>query len=327
MNPALEKLRQDNIRKKELETQASLSATQVKAIKELESSMVQALSSLTRYLDGKVTKTQVVNQLEKIGTPDALKVMKAVNDMHSTLKKHKNTDLSEVTSLLKGMLKHVAQLPKELPTYEAKEAVSITNLPDFDSYYQKLEKAITGLDIKPQVNVEAPKVEVEAPVVNVEAPDFTTLQKSLKDVIKAVESIVIPETKVDLKSLEKKQQESNQLLQKLIDKPGPSFKTDLPFENSEGRLARVTLVDGAVPITGTINATPSTLADFSTNDLDEGATSYFGKTKPDGTWLVQRLTDTSVSYATVTNNGSVTTYTDAWTDRLTLTYGRFDQAF
>src|SRR5574343_747658 len=65
----------------------------------------------------------------------------------------------------------------------------------------------------------------------------------------------------------------------------------------------------------------ATLADFSVNDISDGTTSYFGKTKPDGTWLVQKVTDTSVSYATVTNNGAVTSYTDAWTNKSTLTYG------
>lgn len=71
----------------------------------------------------------------------------------------------------------------------------------------------------------------------------------------------------------------------------------------------------------------ATLADFSVNDIEDGTTSYFGKTKPDGTWLIQSVTDTSVAYATVSNNGAVTTYTDAWDGRATLTYGRFDEAF
>lgn len=71
----------------------------------------------------------------------------------------------------------------------------------------------------------------------------------------------------------------------------------------------------------------SGVASYQINDIEESTTSYFGYTKPDGTWMVKELTDTSVSYATVTNNGAVTTYTDAWADRATLTYGRFDEAF
>lgn len=68
-------------------------------------------------------------------------------------------------------------------------------------------------------------------------------------------------------------------------------------------------------------------SEFGAYDIDEGATSYFGFTKADGTWLVKKLTSTRLSYATATNNGSVTTYSDAWSNRATLTYGRRDEAF
>ena len=79
-----------------------------------------------------------------------------------------------------------------------------------------------------------------------------------------------------------------------------------------------------IPITGSVTASASTLADYSVNDMTD---EYFGYTKPDGTWLVKKVTDTSVTYATVSNNGTVTSYTDAWTDKSILNYGRFDEAF
>lgn len=84
------------------------------------------------------------------------------------------------------------------------------------------------------------------------------------------------------------------------------------------------------PITGTITAEASTLAEFQFNDSDNtttASTEYFGYTKPDGTWLVKKLTDTALRYATVTNNGAVTTYADAWAAIASLTYGRMDEAF
>ncbi len=67
--------------------------------------------------------------------------------------------------------------------------------------------------------------------------------------------------------------------------------------------------------------------DYSVNDIEEGTTSYYGKSNASGAFLVLKVTDTSVSYATVTNNGGVASYTDAWANRATLTYGRKDQAF
>ncbi len=67
--------------------------------------------------------------------------------------------------------------------------------------------------------------------------------------------------------------------------------------------------------------------EFFTADIADGSPTYVGKTSIDGNWMVQKVTDALVSYATVTNNPSVTTYSAAWTDKTTLVYGRFDEAF
>lgn len=69
-------------------------------------------------------------------------------------------------------------------------------------------------------------------------------------------------------------------------------------------------------------------ADYGITKVDDATSiEYYGYTDKDGAWLVKRVTTTDVGWATVTNNGSVTTFTDAWTNRATLTYGRKDQAF
>lgn len=63
---------------------------------------------------------------------------------------------------------------------------------------------------------------------------------------------------------------------------------------------------------------------YVTNDLDDAAPiTYIGKSN--GTnWEVQKVTesgsDLSIRYATILNNSLYTTYADAWTNRLTLTY-------
>lgn len=90
---------------------------------------------------------------------------------------------------------------------------------------------------------------------------------------------------------------------------------NLVYNPDTGNMDRMTQPGGA------------TSATYNVNDIEEGTTSYFGKTTSDGTYQIVKVTDTSVSYATATNNGAVTTYTDAWTNKATLTYGRFDEAF
>lgn len=69
------------------------------------------------------------------------------------------------------------------------------------------------------------------------------------------------------------------------------------------------------------------ISTYKTNDIESGTTSYFGKSSPEGYWALIQLTGSVVGYATATNNPSVTTYSSAWTNRATLTYGRYDEAF
>lgn len=69
------------------------------------------------------------------------------------------------------------------------------------------------------------------------------------------------------------------------------------------------------------------ISTYKTNDIESAATSYFGKTSPSAEWALIKLTGSVVGYATVLNNPSTTLYATAWTNRATLTYGTYDEAF
>lgn len=65
---------------------------------------------------------------------------------------------------------------------------------------------------------------------------------------------------------------------------------------------------------------------YQTNDVDSvSSTTYIGKAKLDGTWLIERIVETgddlAKDYANQSNNVGTTTYTSAWSGRLTLVYG------
>jgi hypothetical protein len=72
---------------------------------------------------------------------------------------------------------------------------------------------------------------------------------------------------------------------------------------------------------------------FGTNAIDEAdaSTTYIGKEDVDGVWLIQKIsvsgTVTTYTFATITNNSGVTSYSSAWTDRASLTYGTYAEAF
>jgi len=81
-----------------------------------------------------------------------------------------------------------------------------------------------------------------------------------------------------------------------------------------------------LPIILTNTAEVSVFQNYKTNDYDvDGTTSYVGQQEiTTGDWLLQKIEDSSgdltITWANISNNALVTTYTDAWTDRATLTY-------
>lgn len=296
-------------------------------LNDLENTVVRSIGALVKFMDGKTTKTEVVNQLKSISTPDVDKVVSALSKLDANILANK-LDLKPLEQALNGVKREVSLIPKTLPKFDQKESVKVTNLSDVKLDTSDVVKAIKALKLDPTIDVKAP-------VVNVDKPDLKPLQDVMLDLLKAVEKIELPafpEIPVtDLTKVEKKLDESNKHLKAISEKKmgggGGGGGNGTPYINDEGKAVNVALVGGAIPITGSITASSSTLADFSVNDIEEDTTSYFGSTKPDGTWLVKSLTATSVAYATVSNNGTVTSYTDAWTDRAILTFGRFDEAF
>jgi hypothetical protein len=80
--------------------------------------------------------------------------------------------------------------------------------------------------------------------------------------------------------------------------------------------------------------TTNALGEYQTNDVDETTTAsvtYVGKEDAAGDWFVQKVDQTlgtSIRYATVKNNPTISSYSDAWTIRATtLDYDTYGEAF
>lgn len=148
----------------------------------LSNTVIDSTMALIKYLEGSTSKVKVVNQLEKIGTPDAFKVVAAIQSLHGTLKTHKNTDLTEITSIMRDVLKQAEMIPKEhAPEKEEKFIDYTQQLTSLRDVISSVEKA-----------VKAQKLDVKAPIVNVDKPDLAPLQKSLQNIVTSVKSIDIP---------------------------------------------------------------------------------------------------------------------------------------
>lgn len=180
-------------------------------------SVLSATSSLIEYLEGRTSKTELVNQLESISTPDVKYVVEALQVLDQTIKERPLTDLSGVTELMSQLVEEAKLIPKTLPEPQEipKPVDNTEQLKALHDTMQAIEKVVREQELV----AEAPVVNVPETNVHVDAPDLKPLQGSLKDVQKAVEAIVIPEYKTDNKAVEKLIKDSNKLLQKIIDKP------------------------------------------------------------------------------------------------------------
>ena len=278
-----------------------------------------AIRELIRYLDSSVQKTAVVNIPDSIKTPDVAQVSQGIAEL-SSLIANKDVDLQPVIQAIESLADKIDLLPKDIVIPEQKEAVEISNI---DVIVDKLDKLADSFDIEiptPQVTVEQPKIEVKPTDVVVEQ-DFTTLKKDLKAIVDAVKKIKIPEVpKTDTTKIEKALEKQSQQLDKLYDKPGPTFQTDLPFQDNDGNIKRVTLVGGAVPITGTIEAT----ADPKVDSIVDVQTDYIysGEALP-GTlssvaeWRISRTTKATLETRWA---DGVATFTKEWDNRTGYSY-------
>lgn len=178
--------------------------------------VIDATAALIRYMEGHTSKTQVVNQLTSIGTPDVVEVVDAVEALHATLKTHQNTDLTELTTVMHSILAEAKQIPKAHAEKDEQKFV------DYTKQFSALAEAVKAVEkvVKAQeLVVHPPVVNVPETNVKVDAPDLKPLQQGFKDVVKAVTKIVIPEYKTDNTAVEKLIKDANKLLKGILEKP------------------------------------------------------------------------------------------------------------
>ena len=224
----------------------------------MSNTIVLSVTELIKFLDGKTTKTEVVNQLKSISTPDVDKVVTAISKLDKDILSNK-LDIKPLKQGLDALKRELSLIPKSLPKIpEQKDAIKVTNLNEVTLDTTALEKAINGLKLDP-------KIEVKPTDVKVEQTDFKPLQKLLLDVIKAVKAQKYPEfpkidiPKTDLSKVEKKLDEHKKLLKEIVDKPvggGGGGGGGSSFTDAQGKSVYVTLnPDGSLPVTAAINNT------------------------------------------------------------------------
>ena len=291
--------------------------------------VAKSFRSLVSYLENRISKTEVVNQLSSIDTPDVYAVVLALEELHNTLKTHENTDLTEVTNTMKGVLEEVSKLPKELPTFEQKDYVAqFDSLTNAIKSVEKVVKAQKLVAEAPKVTVEAPRITVEQNEVDISALE-NELQTSRKEFTKAIKSIVIPET--DTKGIEKQLKSIDKLLNEFLDAPsggGGGGGRATPYETADGMPKFITVGDdGTIPVSVSGGTSPLNAYSYIQKDTTDTVYKYYGYADGNtaGAWAIKRITistnlaeyvkgTTGYTAAwTARDDGSTHTYADLWT--------------
>ncbi len=213
---SIDKIRQVNDKKAELETKERQHKEQLDRSASLESVLFNSFQSLVTVLEGNGDKAEaiamVVRALDKLD--------KEGSDNKTELATVK-AGLTELEQQLKDVpIDSLKQIPKFL---QQRDVIKVTNLSELDKGFAQIEKAIKNMELTveaPQVSVKAPNVNVPAPIVNVPGTDLKPLQTAMLDVVKAVKAVKIPKpSTVDLSKLEKEAKTHTRLLKEISDKP------------------------------------------------------------------------------------------------------------
>lgn len=308
---------------RKLRTEQHLKA--VAQLSQLEGNVLRAIELLVKFLDKKVTKTEVINQLREVSTPDVLKVVAAVEKLDGTVQQNK-LDLSGVEQELKNAVEQLKQVPKTLPDApEAIESVKVSNLSDID--LKPLLKAINALDLK----VEAPIVNVDAPKVDVAAPDLKPIKAIFTDLLKAVNKIKMPDVKLeatDTSKIEKELEKQTKQLDELIKQPkggGGGGGNGSPYIDSTGKVMNVELeTDGSIPVTVVAGGSAAAQTVSKIDDTTTANAVYIGKAELTGAaistssavWQIKKLDTSSLALDKKWAEGD-SSYTHIWDNRAT----------
>ena len=276
---------------------------------------VKSIQALANIIQNHTTQTVVLNQLKDYATSkDISGVESGVKSLLEELKTHENTDVTPIVAVLKEAVSELKSIPKDKVEIEIPEAIDYTER--FNDLVEETKNVLKAIQ-EQETTVEAPVVNVEAPTVNVDAPDLKPLTKEITtEFSKAIKSIVIP--KFDVSSVVTEQQNTTEAI-----KGVRKVLENMPLGGSSGSSSIAPfLVDGALPITGTVTTGgSSTYQSFNDTTTDTNLV-YLGKASPgsattDAAWQIKRY---NKSAGTMTFADDVTTFTKQWSARTGYTY-------
>ena len=264
------------------EAEANYKQEQLAKLEAIRATQLATMQALAKFLSGHTTKTEVVNQLKSIATPDIDKVVKAVEKMHKDMQS-KEIDWSPVRPWFEKVIEHLEAIPKEHPEAPEQQKVDLTRT---NQLLESFGAALSSMKLV----VPAPEVKVNVPKsqIIVEKVDLTEIKKPLASILEAFQNFEVPPMQVtDMSEVQELLAKSNELLEKIVKKPvggGGGGGGMVSFKDSAGFSVQVTINDdGSIP-------TASKATDrYAYSAKSETATyKYFFFEDKDGNWYILR---------------------------------------
>jgi hypothetical protein len=215
--------------------------------------IIEATASLIKYLEGRISKTEVMNQLEGFATTeDALNIASKLDKLDESILAGK-VDQTPIVDALKALTEETKGIPGQIKI-EKTEAVAVTNLDEIKLDNSDVVEAIKGQKLE---------VNVEAPVINTEKTDTKLVEEILGDIKDAInkQKLVVPDKfkitnlkeikPTDTTKIETRLEKSNKYLKTISEKSfggsgGGGRAT--PYQDNAGIPAFVELVGGKIPV-------------------------------------------------------------------------------
>ncbi len=267
------------------EAESDYKQLQLSKLDAIRSTQLATMQALAKFLAGHTTKTEVVNQLKSIATPDIEKVVKAVEKLHEDMQA-KEIDWSPVMPWFEKVVEHLEAIPKEHPEAPEQQKVDLTRTNELLESFGVALSSMKLVAEAPVVNVKVPKTELK-----VEKVDLTEIKKPLQDILSAFQSFEVPPMQVtDLTEVQELLAKSNELLEKIVKKPsgggGGGGGGMVSFKDSNGFSVQVTMNDDGTIPTAT---KPTDRYGYSAKSVTATYKYYFFEDR-DGNWYILRKT-------------------------------------
>ena len=285
MNPLAEKYQQKYANDAEDQASTKRHDEVLIGLDRVQRATIQGHQASIAALGSHEPSVTVKNPVESVRTPDVNKVVESIQQLIKVQKAVK-TDYTPIVKELRALVPVLKAIPMQIEMPDSPEEVDIGNFDEITPLLQSIQISLEKL-----VNAEARELVVPTPVVEVNERelDLSPLLASNAAVIKAIESIHIPE---------------------------------MPPDDDTMVMQALAQVEDAVRTLRFPIPTVSTDPLIRYKAADEDASNpvqYFGMVANDGSYVILKR-DTSGLIVTDRYTGGSKSYPTSWTGRASLTY-------